>query len=105
MRLHTHHEAAAEELETVDAHLKSTNASPLPSYTGHNSPLELAHLPAHMEFSIIIAGSNIGSVNVYKKRKREREIYIHILYVQEKIIQKYFILCFFSIKYVSIYVR
>lgn len=84
MRLHTHHEAAAEELETVDAHVKSTNASPLPSYTGHNSPLELAHLPAHMEFSIIIAGSNIGSVNVYQKKEREREKYTYTFYMCKK---------------------
>jgi len=49
MRLLTHPEVAAEELETADAHSSSTNASPRPSYTGHSSPLELAHLPTRMK--------------------------------------------------------
>ncbi len=92
MRLHTHHEAAAEELETVDAHVKSTNASPLPSYTGHNSPLELAHLPAHMEFSIILAGSNRFSKRSSKKKSEKYNI--HILYVQERQIRNIFIMFF-----------
>lgn len=96
MRLHTDHEAAAEELETVDAHIKSTNASPLPSYTGHNSPLEPAHLPAHMEFSIIIAGSNmihcIGFSKLSSHKKGEK-------YTRKKLFQKYFIICFFNKMY------
>lgn len=94
MRLHTDHEAAAEELETVDAHIKSTNASPLPSYTGHNSPLEPAHLPAHMEFSIIIAGSNMIRCIGFRKFSSKKERNIHSLYVQEKNNFRN-ILCFF----------